>query len=708
MYKIIASNIVNDYPEANAIINEISNNPSKYDLDDESSIYFGFPKFVGYEEENLEPDLLILSKSHGVFVIRFTNQIFSQKIMEDIVDELYGLLFSKLNESKRLRLSRGKIKIPLESYIYSVKSKASSDYLISSIEELSEKLKEQSGSSLDSEILNEAKSIIEGTKALSSTNIRSIDDEDTTSKAFIVSQLENEIKTFDYNQLQSAITILDGPQRIRGLAGSGKTVVLAMKAAQIHINEPKANILFTFYTKSLYQQIKDLITKFYRHYKKTDPNWDNIHIKHAWGGQGIDGVYYSSCVENGVQTINFGQARINSGNPFDYVCKKAVESNRVREKYDYVLIDEAQDLPTYFFRLIYQLTKFNKNIKDEKNIIWGYDDLQNIFNVKTKTPQELFGSDSEGLDFIDLRRASQNIPTYLENDIVLRKCYRNPRSILLVAHSLGFGFYNNENNLPVQILENKDHWEDLGYEVKTGEIIDNKDVIIERPAKYSPLSIAKFMPEEDLIEYFIADEYQDEISWVTSKVQTIIYEDYLNPEDILIISLDDRNAKGYFNSLTNKFMEKGIFVNNILLNPYTSTDFVNKGHVTLSTVHRAKGNEAPVVFVIGIDAIYKQRKTRSGRNKLFTAFTRTKCCLKVSGLGSEANYFMDEIKKTLNDYPCLKFNQPSKEEVETLQRDLTDKSKKIKNLKKEFYDKLKEEGFSDTEIEEEMRGFDKI
>jgi len=707
MNKIIASSIINQYLEANSIINELVSN-DRYDLEDTTSLYFGFPKFIGYEEESFEPDLLILSPKHGICIIRFTNEILSSTQIEETTNELYSLMFGKLNESKILREGRATLKIPLEAYIFTSNSTENSEYKISSMQEIEEKLNLiKQDELLDIELINEAKSIIEGTKALSSLNEREIDKNDTTSKAFIISQLENEIKTFDFDQLQSAITIIDGPQRIRGLAGSGKTVVLAMKTAQIHINEPNKVILFTFYTKSLYQQIKDLITKFYRHYKKTDPNWNNIHIKHAWGGQGVDGVYYSSCQENGINTINFREAKNFSNNPFDYVCKRALESRKLREKYDYILIDEAQDLPTYFFRLIYQITKYNPNIDNEKNIVWGYDDLQNIFNVKTKSPQELFGSDLDGLDFIDLERASQKIPPYLNNDIVLHKCYRNPRSILLVAHSLGFGFYNNEKNIPVQILENKEHWEDLGYSVLNGEIIDGNLVEIERPREYSPLSIEQYIDEKELIQFYKAENFDNEIQWITNGIKTFLDEG-LQPEDILIISLDDRNAKSYFGEITEKLMTHSIFTNNLLLNPYTSTNFVNQGHITLSTVHRAKGNEAPIVFVIGIDAIYQDRKTRKGRNKIFTAFTRTKCCLHISGIKEEAQYFYDEITKTLDDYPKLKFIQPAKELVETIQRDLNDKSKNIKNIKKEFYANLKKEGLTDEEIIEELKGLNKI
>lgn len=700
--------MINQYPEVDFIIQQLSDNSLNYNFSDETSLYFGFPKFVGYEENGIEPDLLILSPLHGILVIRFYKNDASEEKIEEVTEELYSLLFSKLSESKRLRVTRREIKIPIEAYVYIENSSIDSEFIVSSVEAIGEKLDRQKlNEEIEEDILYEARSIIEGTKALSSIDKRNVDEKDKSSKVFIISQLENEIKTFDFNQLQSAVTIIDGPQRIRGLAGSGKTVVLAMKAAQIHINEPNKLILFTFYTKSLYQQIKNLITRFYRHYKKTDPNWDYIHIKHAWGGQGIDGVYYSSCRENEINTINFTEARNYSAFPFDFVCQKAVESGRLREKYDFVLIDEAQDLPTYFFRMVYAITKFNINIKDEKNIIWGYDDLQNIFNVKTKSPKELFGVDSSGLDFIDLERASGKIPKYLNNDIVLHKCYRNPRSILLVAHSLGFGFYNKENSLPVQTLENKDHWEDLGYKVITGDIREGEEIKIERPSNNSPLSISKYINEKDLIGHYVASDLDDETSWIVREAMSFLNEG-LNPEDILIISLDDRNAKNYFSEITMKLMDNGVLSNNVLLNPYTSTDFINKGHITLSTVHRAKGNEAPIVFVVGIDAIYGDRKTRSGRNKIFTAFTRTKCCLKVSGIGVKSEYFFFEIDESLNKYPNIEFIQPSKEAVETIQRDLSDKSKKLRGIRKEFYERLKKEGFSDEEINDQMKSFDKV
>ena len=69
-----------------------------------------------------------------------------------------------------------------------------------------------------------------------------------SSEGYILSTLEKQIATFDYKQKLAALTIVDGPQRIRGMAGSGKTVVLAMKAAQLHINNPEEkNSLYILY-----------------------------------------------------------------------------------------------------------------------------------------------------------------------------------------------------------------------------------------------------------------------------------------------------------------------------------------------------------------------------------------------------------------------------------------------------------------------------
>ena len=92
------------------------------------------------------------------------------------------------------------------------------------------------------------------------------------------------IAQFDYDQMAASLTITEKSERIRGLAGSGKTVLLAMKAARLHKRFPEKKIAFIFYTKSLYNQATNLIRKYYNQIADDEPNWENLKVLHSWGG----------------------------------------------------------------------------------------------------------------------------------------------------------------------------------------------------------------------------------------------------------------------------------------------------------------------------------------------------------------------------------------------------------------------------------------
>lgn len=90
----------------------------------------------------------------------------------------------------------------------------------------------------------------------------------TDSKAAYLRQVEEQMKAFDLEQHRVTIQTPNGPQRIRGLAGTGKTIVLAQKAAYRHINYPEWDICYTFFSRSLYDQIRNYITKFVQHFSQ--------------------------------------------------------------------------------------------------------------------------------------------------------------------------------------------------------------------------------------------------------------------------------------------------------------------------------------------------------------------------------------------------------------------------------------------------------
>ena len=272
--------------------------------------------------------------------------------------------------------------------------------------------------------------------------------------------------------------------------------------------------------------------------------------------------------------------------------------------YDHILIDEGQDFPSGFYELCFALAK---GTRDTKNIAWAYDELQNILNVTIRSPEQLFGTDKDGQPRISLERSAAHVPPGTTNDTVLSKCYRNQREVLVTAHALGFGIYRQI----VQLLESRDHWQDVGYEVVSdGELKVGNPVKILRPKENSPLSLDQNHSPK-IIEYYVAKSLPEEVAWVVRHVREFIAGG-LQPEDILVVALDDRNARAYLREVSQELARHEIATNNIVADPYTEPPFYLQGKVTLSTVYRAKGNELSVVFSVGVDAV--PTNTRSGRN----------------------------------------------------------------------------------------------
>lgn len=665
-------------------------------------VYYGFPVFRDYEENSVKSNFTILSPSHGIVLLKSS----SDGLVEDDdaeLSQLFTFIETALRRSKIMRISKRKLAIELESFLFlddCHDDSALESPVIDSLDHLFNTIKNmETEERMDEKLIAEARAIIEGGKALARSIKRNSGSADPGNKLNVLIELEQEVHNFDLEQRKVAISLINGPQRIRGLAGSGKTVVLAMKAAHIHLQYPEKRILFTFYTKSLYGMIKESVSRFYRHFAGVDPDWDCIDILHAWGGKQVDGVCFNTCAEHQIKSLNLDEAKvINRSDPFAAVCEHI---NRIPliPKYDYILIDEAQDLPNSFFQICYQLA-FGDTGAD-KNIVWAYDELQSIFNVYRRSPAELFGVDEGDNTRIDLKRLAANLEFDQSNDLVLHRCYRNPLEVLVTAHALGFAIYGKK---PVQMLENRAHWEDVGYRViGDEELVVGKQVHIARDRNNSPLSINHYQDVADLIQCEEFDDLQLESLWIVDEIKKGISEG-LNPDDILVISLDDRHAKSYFAKISRELSLVNIRTNNLLVSGAAAPPFRLENMVTLSTVHRAKGNEAALVFAAGIDAVFPERALRSGRNKLFTAMTRTRAWLRLSGVGKRARFFFNEIKLSLQNLPELVFCVPDKDEIETIQRDLEAKAPEIARFR-EMVGKLRKKGYSDAEIQMEL-GFD--
>ncbi|MCK5450859.1 MAG: hypothetical protein KAI70_03750, partial [Candidatus Omnitrophica bacterium] len=309
----IDHNLLDKDPAAKDLIAILSNKEEELGLED-AYLYHEFPFYLGEEEEIITANVMIISKKVGLLLFKCSPETIADKKklgnLSDEVDQIYGNVYSKLVKSKLLRKKRSELLVPITPFLFlpNLRVKNTENYhvflndlIMLNRDNLEEEIGKCKATGLlvsDDNILKETLSVLEGAKGISRPKERKYDDKKGETKGKILGKIESEIAVFDVEQKRAAMNICQEFQRIRGLAGSGKTIVLAMKAALIHIRYPDAEILYTFFTKSLYSFIKKLITRFYRQFADGDPNWEKIKILHAWGGRSLPGVYYNVCQDN--------------------------------------------------------------------------------------------------------------------------------------------------------------------------------------------------------------------------------------------------------------------------------------------------------------------------------------------------------------------------------------------------------------------------
>ena len=353
------------------------------------------------------------------------------------------------------------------------------------------------------------------------------------SKGSILKKIESEIANLDSWQKAAAIETPDGPQRIRGLAGSGKTIVLALKAAYLHGEHPDWKIGVTFHTRALSQQMKSLIRRFYFEDYREDPDDSKLLVMHSFGSSTDVGTYSEICRAYGIIPRDFGYAKRTYGynNAFAGICAELLRVVEAEPKiiFDALLIDEAQDMPKEFLRLAYLCTR-------DHRIVWAYDDLQNLGDYQMTSLKETFGTDATGGALVTL----SNYPKKPRQDIILPRCYRNTPWALVTAHALGSGIYR--NSTLVQHPDDPELWDDIGYEKISGNLQLGNQVELKRSADSSPKFFYDLMNADDAVSFYRYNDDREQYSKIAEMIIENVQRDELYPHDIAVVFPNAINA----------------------------------------------------------------------------------------------------------------------------------------------------------------------
>ncbi|WP_089935457.1 ATP-binding domain-containing protein [Candidatus Entotheonella palauensis] len=620
------------------------------------TLYLGYP-IIGTAEGSFQIDSLFVSPDKGLVIFHQIEGTTAEHI-EEIQDESYTKLQAKLmqytNLTKRRHLM---VEINVATWAPACQEQdleIDDDYpVLRSAAELEAFLDEVKWDNF--EYFEKLVAAIQSVSNIRSGKRRNYVQQ-SNSRGAKLKLLEDTIANLDRSQGAAVIETADGVQRIRGLAGSGKTTVLALKAAYLHAKHPDWNIAVTFYTQALKGQFEKLITTFSYEHKNEEPDWDKISIIHSWGSPRMEGVYYNICQWHNIEYFDFATARNRArGREFEYVCKEALaQIHDFEEHYDAILIDEAQDVPPSFFQLCYGL------VREPKRLIYAYDELQNLGGTSMVSPEELFGHNAEGVPLVSLRN-EQGKP---KRDIILDVCYRNSRPLLSAAHALGFGIYRDEGL--VQLFEHESLWREIGYEVADGKLQAGEHVRLVRQPKTSPEFLEKHSPLDDLVQFQTFQNNDEQMYWLTDQIETNLKQDELQPDDLIVIHPDPKTAREAFGLIRSILFARGI--NSHIAGVTTTPDeFFVSDSVVFTSIYRAKGNEAAMVYVI--NAQWCSRGYAFPRNSLFTAMTRSKAWVRVCGYnqGSDSiDRLIHEYEQVKDNHFALEFNYPTEQERQRL------------------------------------------
>ena len=613
-----------------------------------AEVYLGYPIYIDeISSRRVCVDIALISKI-GVFIINILeNAVTDYSLLQD---EIYSKIEWKFKKQNFL-VKRKRLLFKFHTITYSQAGIQEQEEcpLAHNIEELlAIIIKLKADEEYSDDLYNKILSGLQEAYGINIHNIREGIREGT--KAYAINEMNFLVEKYGNSQMEAILSDTEGIQRIRGMAGSGKTIVLARKAVELHTAHPEWDIVVTYYTRSLKQQLENLISRFYA-IKNDGAKYNNekLRIMQAWGSKSSNGIYYEACIAHRISPLSYNEAKtIYQGNVFASMCRDLLDNvDKFEKLYDCILIDEAQDFDKNFLKLC------SKLVGEKRRLVYAYDELQSLNEESMPTPEEIFG---ERINF----------------DTPLVVCYRNQGSVIVTAHALGMGLYRKEGL--VQLPSSHDVWKAIGY-FSDEEVRDGYEATLYRTKETSP-DFLNVDPNELIrfSEHKNATEMYQEL--LLSIERDIIYEQ-LSPKDIMIIDMDTYSYadnhnrlmmyKRSINNEREKNHEQGYEIKTHVAGAASPEDFFRENSIVYSSVRRAKGNETFMVYIVNAQKCINSLQKRADRNALFTALTRSKGWVSVLGYGEDMKKLCEEfsiIKQ--HDFKLFFEHYPTKEEQERI------------------------------------------
>jgi hypothetical protein len=363
---------------------------------------------------------------------------------------------------------------------------------------------------------------------------------------------------------------------------------------------PKQRVLVVCFNKTLVHYLSQRIADRFGRLAWDKPGEDELTVTHFEGLVRVLGAAVPSLRSE----LDFRSQRERATALCDTFDKLPLDSQQ-KVLYDAVYLDESQDFVREEFELLLRLAR--KDARGNQTFILFYDNAQNIYGVPTPVWSKL------GVNIVG-------------RTVFLDQCLRNTREVLLFAFNVLVGSFAVG-----------------GQRVTTRQFADveslrERGLIEEQDGRFE----IHFSPRTGPLPFVRSYASREaEVDGVIEAVRRLIVNNKVLPSDILILY----NSHHSYSDLLGPRLERVIGSSNQVRfvdsahNANKNFPLLDEGTLTVSTIASAKGYDAPVVFLLGVDELSTKNKDRA---VFYVGATRAKLHLVVTGVKKPVPTLLDE------------------------------------------------------------------
>jgi superfamily I DNA/RNA helicase len=375
-----------------------------------------------------------------------------------------------------------------------------------------------------------------------------------------------------------------GPRLVRGVAGSGKTWVMASWLARTLQVRPRDEALVVYGNQALRRLLNSMLTEAWSASGESagPVPWERIRLVHV-----------GALLNERLSGIGIARDAADFGYDYDAMARCFLESppgEDILPVCDALFVDEAQDLGPDALRLLTALIRARGDDDRERAAMIFYDNAQNIYGRPTPRWSEMG---------IDMRGRSR----------IMKESFRSTRPISEIALNVLHRLTDLRRDPDQRELLRRGLIEELrGGGTVWFRVRFNQ---IDGP-----------WPELRLYPTRAA-----ELAAVAARVRIWIADEGVRPKDICLIANRRETCQAIAEACAVELEGAGAKAH------FASGGAVDveDGAVLVTTPHSFKGYDAEIVVVLAVDEFWAQGRTLA--HNLYVAMTRARSLLLVTGLG---------------------------------------------------------------------------